>query len=333
MGCNRIHIMDIRIIDFDVERIKEASSLLKDTHRRSLEKYGDDIFLKDEQYEAILREELAKDVSRALMLLADDQLVGYMIAVIKTDPHRGKSGWVNLGGWAILPEYSSSLNLLYAGIAEDWVSRKILSHYCLVFHNDGEKFYLLQDLGFAKEQTHALLALKDYVTEPSDSSPSDLVLRKADENDGHHISGFSRIIAEYQATSPCFASAPDAYLKALDKGFGELPDDEEAEITLAIRGDVAVAIEIFFEEKPHLLSPRNSVELSVGAVKGECRGGGIGRQLTEYSFADQKAKGREYIVTDWRCANLLSSRFWPKTGFEPVAHRLVRRIDPYILEG
>lgn len=47
---------------------------------------------------------------------------------------------------------------------------------------------------------------------------------------------------------------------------------------------------------------------------------------------DQKGKGRKFIVTDWRCANLLSSKFWPSIGFRPTAHRLVRRIDPVILD-
>ena len=30
------------------------------------------------------------------------------------------------------------------------------------------------------------------------------------------------------------------------------------------------------------------------------------------------------MKADWRIANLLASRFWPKRGFQPTAYRMVR---------
>jgi hypothetical protein len=47
-------------------------------------------------------------------------------------------------------------------------------------------------------------------------------------------------------------------------------------------------------------------------------------------LAQAARAGFRYCETDWRSANLLASRFWPRQGFRPVAYRLARRIDPRI---
>ena len=32
------------------------------------------------------------------------------------------------------------------------------------------------------------------------------------------------------------------------------------------------------------------------------------------------------MTTDWRCVNLIASRFWPKRGWRPTHYRLYRAI-------
>jgi ribosomal protein S18 acetylase RimI-like enzyme len=60
----------------------------------------------------------------------------------------------------------------------------------------------------------------------------------------------------------------------------------------------------------------------------DCKG--IGTLLTRTGLAQARASGYRFCETDWRSTNLVSSRFWLKQGFRPVAYRLVRRIDPRI---
>lgn len=325
--------MSFTIKEFDHERIEEASRLLMDSQKRYLKSVGKDIFLDQMQCLNILKGELAKDVAAALMVFDNDKIAGYMIAVIKADPHRGKSGWVNIGGWAVAPGYEESLPFLYREVAEKLVYGKILTHYILVFEEDRISTNALLDLTFAKEQTHAILNLNRYNPETLPDPPDNLELREATKGDADQIKTFSRVIAEHQTESPCFASAPLPYLKALDRGFSELPDDEEAEVFLALQEGEALGMELYYEEGKDILIPEKSSELCVGSVKEAGRGQGIGLALTRYTLKVQKEKGVKYIVSDWRCANLLSSRFWSGIGFQPTAHRLVRRIDPMILES
>jgi GNAT superfamily N-acetyltransferase len=62
------------------------------------------------------------------------------------------------------------------------------------------------------------------------------------------------------------------------------------------------------------------------AVFPHARGAGAGRALGEAVIEWSAGAGYDCVVTDWRVANLLSSRTWPKLGFAESflrPHRLV----------
>jgi ribosomal protein S18 acetylase RimI-like enzyme len=52
--------------------------------------------------------------------------------------------------------------------------------------------------------------------------------------------------------------------------------------------------------------------------------------LARHGLLHAKEAGYRFCVADWRTTNLLSSRFFPRLGFTPVAFRLTRHIDPRI---
>ena len=72
--------------------------------------------------------------------------------------------------------------------------------------------------------------------------------------------------------------------------------------------------------------------LAAGAAgtKEWARGRGIATALLRRGLAHARAAGYCHCLTDWRSPNLLASRFWPWRGFQPVAYRLARRVDPRI---
>ena len=83
-------------------------------------------------------------------------------------------------------------------------------------------------------------------------------------------------------------------------------------------------------ETDNMLVPEQCTFLAVAATREEEQGRGVGRALTAHGLAADHAAGYTHCITDWRVANLLSSRFWPQQGFRPVAYRLSRRLDERI---
>lgn len=76
-----------------------------------------------------------------------------------------------------------------------------------------------------------------------------------------------------------------------------------------------------------LLVPEKCTNLLVGGTRESFRGKGIGTLLTAHGLYHARKAGCRYCETDWRSTNMLSSRFWPRQGFRPVAYRLARSID------
>jgi len=75
-----------------------------------------------------------------------------------------------------------------------------------------------------------------------------------------------------------------------------------------------------------LALPPGAGFLGFASVLPEARGGGAGRLLGEAVLDWARKTGREWVVTDWRMTNLLSSRAWPRLGFRPTFYRLHRAI-------
>ena len=82
-----------------------------------------------------------------------------------------------------------------------------------------------------------------------------------------------------------------------------------------------------------LTIPEHCSYLAFAVTREEEQGRGVGRILTAHGIAEEHATGFTHCITDWRATNLLSSRFWPRQGFRPVAYRLSRRLDERILWG
>jgi ribosomal protein S18 acetylase RimI-like enzyme len=80
-------------------------------------------------------------------------------------------------------------------------------------------------------------------------------------------------------------------------------------------------------EEPDLARPPGSVYLAVAATLPEARGSGAGLALTERALAWAQEAGHPTVQTDWRVANLESSRFWPRRGFRETFYRIARRIN------
>lgn len=321
--------MDVRILPLDDKFLTDFSYLLYNAQEEEFSSLDIDYKVSVEMCKQLIQEELSKEVSSSFMVVSEQRLIGFAIATIKRDSIWGDSGWVNLGGWALQKEYAQQIYHLYKRIAQQWVDQGIKQHYFMVYNHNREFVNLFNELGFSKEQTHGVLSLEEY--KPSGiERMSKYTARRGVASDQEQISGFAHLIADFRIRSPCFAAAPPAYLKSLTEKYRGLATDQNADLFVADVNNEVVGYQVYYGGTSGLITPPKSVELSVSGVKEDHRGRGVGFLITSYALAAQKERGFDFVISDWRCANLLSSRFWKSVGFRPVAHRLVRHIDPLI---
>jgi ribosomal protein S18 acetylase RimI-like enzyme len=322
--------MSFEVTEFSREYLKEASELVYEAQQDEFNSNKINHKVSLDFCEKQIINELNKEVSSSHIILSGGKLAGFAIGIINKDSIWGNSGWVNIGGWGIKNNRINLLNSLYQKIAEKFVDLNIKQHYFQVYDNNKNIVDLFNELGFAKQQTYGALNLKDFSINFSIDNNL-FVVRKGNLTDQFQISDFSRLIADHQTKSPCFAPAPIAYLEALDEGFQELTSDPDVDLYVIEENNKIIGYQAFYNlDRSSLIVPPNSIELAVSGIKEKYRGKGAGFYLTAYSLNAQRIAGYSFAVIDWRCANLLSSNFWKRVGFKPLAHRLLRQIDPLI---
>ena len=178
-------------------------------------------------------------------------------------------------------------------------------------------------LAFAHMQVHAI---RESGADPSPPA-SGLAVRQGDVEDLRAALPLLTLIWEHHTGSPTFTGleVPDA--QAFLEDWEETLVEYDcvyfvAELEGRIVGHLAL-----YPEEPNLATPPGSVYLAVAATLPETRGLGAGVALTETALAWARDAGYSAVHTDWRMANLESSRFWPRRGFRETFYRLARRVE------
>ncbi len=262
----------------------------------------------------LLREE-GKSGAEALR---DGEPAGRLVAGLKEDDVRGRHAWSDQQDhWLAEGESPELYRDLYAAAAPGWVEGAYLDHYVVVPAEAAvlEAWY---GLSFAQQQVHAALELGPVTP----AEPDGFTIRLGGRDDLDAAMSLAFTIFDHQAEGPTWAGA------------GLPPEDEVRDSYAEFLADPGVAY--FVAERDgepvgHLALEReseSSVYLAIAATVPEARGLGVGKTLTETALAWANEQGYTTCVTDWRAANLLSSRFWPARGFRPTAYRLFRSIRP-----
>ncbi len=331
--------MEIR--DLDSRQLDAAASLLAARHARDRRLHPEfpvgfeDAGRARQAIEACLERPQAKGI----VALEGDEVLGYLIADLSLNGPRS-SAWIRLPGHALAAGTDADVYRdLYAAAAADWVARGCFDHYILIPAADAAARTALFCLGFGGSQAYALRSL-DAPIEPGgvNSSKSvdgsaDWAIRRAGPGDAATLAGLSHLIAEASLRSPAFHPSLPEDFEALAEGFAELADATDWTVWLAERAGQALAYAAFFGVEPgpdDLLAPEACIELKIAATRPEARGRGLARDLVRHGLEEARRQGYRQVRVDWHLPNLLASRFWPRLGFEPVALRLMRRLDPRI---
>ena len=215
---------------------------------------------------------------------------------------------------------------MYTEMAKIWLKHGALYQYVVVPAGDPGVVDAWLRLGFAYQQVIATAGLSK-IEVPA--VPEDLVIRAPEARDAESLREISNLISSYQAGSPCYAASSPERNTRIQNAFGALPEDEESHTLIAERHGrlIGYACAETDLDPDDLLIPENSVEISVCGTAADCRGAGVGRAVFGQICRWTAEQGFENVMLDWRITNLLSSNFWPKRGFTPIAYRMVRRID------
>ncbi|HSJ89094.1 MAG TPA: GNAT family N-acetyltransferase [Anaerolineales bacterium] len=326
--------MKTEILPFSAEMIPTAGKLLAQRHSENRKKLPllparfEDPKVACKSVEVTWNEKYTK----GYVAFRNGEMIAYLIGTTTTNPW-GRAGNVYLPGYAVADSKNPQLlQDLYTKLGDDWVKRGCFDHYIYISAADASVIQAIFDLGFGKQRVDALLDLGS-LSIPDVEEPTGITIRQAGKGDNAHVGSFSDLIFRALAKAPYWHPTLPEDWDELHEGWSELPDEEEWKVWMALENDEALSMIGFrpeLEQDTQMLASPKTVYLSVAATKPQARGRGLNTVLTWHGLEHAQEEGYEICYTNWISPNLLASRFWPRFGFQDVAYRLAKGINPMI---
>jgi GNAT superfamily N-acetyltransferase len=306
--------------------IADAALLLAQRHRRHrlAAPMLSPRFEDPQHAEAELTAALARPDASGVVALRRGVMVGYLLGAPKDDTW-GPNIWVEAAGQAVIePE---TIRDLYGAAAARWVDEGRTAHFVMTPATDADLVRAWFHLCFGIQHVHAMRA--PLVEVPV---PAKVTIRRATAEDVPVLAELDLVLPTHQCLSPTFAGRrPGTLQESIDEWTADVADPKYASFVAEYDGAVvgsAVGCSLELSSAHAGLSrAENSGFLAFAAVYPQSRGLGAGRALGEAVLAWAAEAGFDKVTTDWRAANLLSSRSWTALGFEPTflrLHRLIR---------
>jgi GNAT superfamily N-acetyltransferase len=323
--------MRAEIVPFTEEHLPEAGRLLADRQRRhrAVQPLLDPRFEDPQAAEAEVTAVWKSADASGAVAVRGGEVVAYLLGAPKDSPLWGPNVWAESAGMATGPtaEDAELMRDVYAGAAARWVDEGRTAQFVIVPAYDDQLVLAWFRLGFGHQQSHAVRANLD--TAPT--VPSGLTIRAARREDIPLLARLEVELPRHQGLAPCFSAG---HLETVEEAQQELENDwgdPDFTIWVAVHGDrvVGSAVGCALNKSGTnngLVRPANAGFLGFAAVLPEARGLGAGRALGETVMHWSGQAGFDCVATDWRQTNLLSSRTWPRLGFDKTFVRLHRTI-------
>jgi hypothetical protein len=325
--------MTVEIIPFQDDLFDQAAGLLAERHRQNRRSQPGlpACYETPENAGRALAAAIQRKFAGGVAAVDGSRLVGYMIGDLDIDQMWGRSGWVRPAGYAVAEGQSLELlRDLYAHLGDRWVKSGCFVHYALVPAQVEELARTWFSLCFGIEHVRGIQSLETISLEKP-AMPAGVEIRQVGPQDRELIADFSDVIWQHQVLAPVWTvRMPENNDR---EGWAELAQDPEVIAWLATLDGRPAATQSYYPSElgeDLLFVPESCVHLAAAGTQPWARRRGIMEALTRIGLADLFTRDFRWCETDWRSTNLLSSRYWPRHGFQPAYYRLARRIDPRI---
>jgi GNAT superfamily N-acetyltransferase len=308
----------VEIAPLGEEHVEGAAELLAARHARHRE--VEPLLPELPDARAEIERARAAEGASGVVALEDGGVAGFLIGSLREGEYFGRHVWVSHGAHAARePEIARDL---YAGIAGEWVAQGAALHLALIpaVPELADPWFRL---AFAHMQVHAI---RESGGDPG-APARRLAVRQGGVEDLRAAMPLLTLIWEHHTHSPTFTGLVVPDVQAFLADWEETLVEHDAVYFVAEIDGRIVGHLALYPEEPDLATPPGSVYLAVAATLPEARGLGAGLALTETALAWAHDAGYQAVHTDWRMANLQSSRFWPRRGFRETFYRLARRVE------
>lgn len=314
------------IVSLDASHLDAAAQLLARRQAALRERRPElpEAFTRADATRPLIETLLAADGAHGVAAFDGQTLVAFLLGAPRDEPIWNRAAWSPVEGQASDPDADPDvLRDAYAAWSQHWVDRGIFFHYVHAPADDRAVQDAWFNLNFGRMQAHALLPLDDVPAAQADG----LEIRRLGAGEVSLITQLYDLIATHQILSPAYAITFPERFDTLLADYAEDLADPGSHYWIALDGGRPLGLAGFGELPPGIMIPDGAWELGTAMTAPEARGRGVQRALLAAVAAELGALGATHLVTDWRTANLLSSRAWPRLGFRPTHHRLHRAID------
>lgn len=310
--------MSVELESFADEHVEAAAELLAERHARH--RKAEPLLPVLEDARAEVDRAWGVEGARGAVALEGGHVAGFLVGELRENEYFGRHVWVGHGAHA--SHDAEIARDLYGVAAAGWVEEGAKLHIALV-----PAIPELTDpwfrLAFAHMQAHAIRESGAEEKPPGGG----LVVRQGGVDDLRAARPLLTLIWEHQTRAPTFTGLEVPPVEVFLADWEETLEEYECVYFVAELEGRIVGHAALYPEGPNLATPPRSVYLAVAATLPEVRGLGAGVALTNRSLAWAREAGYDTVHTDWRVANLQSSRFWPRRGFRATFYRLARQVE------
>jgi ribosomal protein S18 acetylase RimI-like enzyme len=316
------------VLPFADEHLEDAGRLL--AARQARHRDAEPLLPERFTDPAAAQEEIAAawrlDGASGAAAVRDGRLVGYLVGAPRDASVWGENVWIEAAGHSV--EEAEDARDLYAVAAARWFEEGRRRHYALVPTTDGALVDAWFRVGFGQQQAHGL---RDVLAETEVRVPEGFEIGEPRERDIEQLVAVDLALPMHQRSSPVFSELALPTDDEVREEWRSTIAGNEEKVLIGYRDGRPVAcwsvMAADISDHYHgLMLPERASYLAFASTLPEARGTGIGVALTAASLATAAEDGYACMVTDWRVANLLASRFWPKRGFRTFFSRLYRAI-------